>query len=503
MSLATVLSRAQTGMQAPLVRVEVHLSGGLPRFSVVGLPETAVKESADRVRSALMNSCFEFPKGRITVNLAPADLPKQGGRFDLAIAVGILVAKQLLPGDSLSELEFYGELSLSGQMRRVRGILPAALSASREGRSIVAPLESAEEAALIERLTVYPAAHLLDVCAHLDGTGALVSQARTIADVPLANNVDLADVRGQQLAKRALKIAAAGGHSLLLVGPPGTGKTMLAERLPALLPPMEESEALEAAAIASISSHGFDPVNWRARPFRSPHHTASAVALVGGGSSPKPGEISLAHHGVLFLDELPEFERRVLEVLREPLESGRITISRAARQVEYPARFQLVAAMNPCPCGFLGDKSSRCNCSPEQVHRYRSKLSGPLMDRIDLQVEVPRVPVRLLSQATNDGQSTAEVAREVLVARERQRRRQGKNNAELCDAELKRSSRADDKALALLETAIDQLDLSARAFHRVLKVARTIADVADEDRVRSAHISEAIGYRRMDRRVAS
>jgi magnesium chelatase family protein len=494
--LATVLSRAQYGMEAPQVCVEVHLGPGLPMLSIVGLPEAVVKESKDRVRSALANANFEFPAGRITVNLAPADLPKEGGRFDLPIALGVLVASEQIPAAALADCEFYGELSLSGELRPVRGVLPAICQAARLSHRIVVPSANLAEAALVREAQVAPARHLLEVCAHVTGQAPLTFRPadRTLADPQFAYP-DLAEVRGQAHAKRALEIAAAGGHSLLFSGPPGAGKSMLAHRLPGILPPMSEREALETATLASISAGGFRAGDWGRRPFRSPHHTASTLALVGGGTHPRPGEISLAHNGVLFLDELPEFARHVLEALREPLESGTITISRALRQAEFPAQFQLVAAMNPCPCGYLGDRNGRCRCSESQVQHYRARLSGPLLDRIDLHVEVPRPdPERFRTTTTDD--SSAVVAARVLLARGRQSERCAAINARLSVRELQSHCVLERSAESLLQRAMSRLNLSARARHRILKVARTIADLEPSDAIRDHHLAEAIQLRR-------
>lgn len=504
MSLATVFSRAQVGIRAPEVQVEVHLSNGLPNLNIVGLPEAAVRESKDRVRSALLNTRFDFPARRITVNLAPADLPKEGGRFDLPIALGILAASGQLPVGPLRRHEFLGELLLTGQLAPVRGALPAAIHARQAGRALLLPEANAGEAALVSGVEVLGAGHLLAVCAHLQGTEKLPPHAGEAETVYAAYD-DLSEVSGQHQARRALEIAAAGGHSLLFIGPPGTGKSMLAGRLPGILPPMSEDEALEAAAVASISDEGFQ-VNrhWRQRKFRAPHHTASGVALVGGGSYPRPGEISLAHHGVLFLDELPEWDRRVLEVLREPLETGRIVISRAARQAEFPARFQFVAAMNPCPCGYLGDPKGRCRCTAEQVQRYRARVSGPLLDRIDLHVEVPRLPATALQAgAAAKGETSAAVARRVCCAHALQLQRNGKANARLANRELERCCALTGDGRKLLEQAIEKLGLSARAYHRVLKVARTIADLAQSETIEAVHVGEAINYRQLDRRQAA
>jgi magnesium chelatase family protein len=498
MSLAVVHGRARVGVRAPAVKVEVWLAGGLPRMNIVGLPEAAVREAKDRVRAAIQCAQYEFPARVITVNLAPADLPKDGGRFDLPIALGILAASGQIPRQALDEYEFVGELGITGELRAVDGVLPAALAAAKAGRKLIVPVANGAEAALAAGVEACTARTLLEVCAQLQGRRALPN-AEAPPAAPRSGGVDLRDVRGQTHARRALEVTAAGGHHLLLIGPPGCGKTLLASRLPGLLPEASEAEALEAAAIASVSGRGLDPARWRERPFRAPHHTASAVALVGGGPRPRPGEISLAHHGVLFLDELPEWDRRALEVLREPLESGVVTISRAARQEEFPARFQLVAAMNPCPCGWAGDASGRCRCGIDAIRRYRARISGPLLDRIDLHVEVPRLPPSELRPDAPAGECSDAVRARVVRAREVQRQRAGKLNAQLDQAGTLACCRLGAHDQALLERAIDALQLSARAMHRILRVARTIADLAGSEQIASAHLAEALGYRRADR----
>ena len=496
MSLAVLYSRALSGMDAAQVTVEVHLANGLPSFTIVGLPEAEVKESKDRVRAALQNCQFEFPNRHITVNLAPADLPKESGRFDLPIALGILAASGQIPSNRLAEYEFAGELALTGELRAIRGALAMTYHAANCGRAFMLPLANAAEAALVEQATVYAAKSLLQVAAHLSGREE-IGRFLPVAQPLPPHYPDMSEVKGQGQVKRALEVAAAGGHSVLMSGPPGTGKSMLAARLPGILPQMTQEEALESAAMQSLGGY-FDVAKWKQRPYRAPHHTASAVALVGGGSNPRPGEISIAMHGILFLDELPEFDRHVLEVLREPLESGRITISRAARRADFRAQFQLVAAMNPCPCGYLGHFNGKCRCTPDKIARYRGKISGPLLDRIDIQLEVPAVPQEaLLKQA--DGESSGTIQLRAESARQLALLRQGKPNALLSVSEIDTLCAPDEKGAALLQQSITRLNLSARAYHRVLKVARTIADLAASENILSAHIAEAVQYRRMDK----
>lgn len=502
MAIATILSRAQFGMEAPQVSVEVDIGAGLPSFTIVGLPEAVVKESRDRVRAALFNCNFELPPGRITVNLAPADLPKEGGRFDLPIAVGILAASGQLVAQDLTQLELYGELSLSGELRPIAGALVAVLAATRASHAALLPEANAAEAGVIRGCRALAAAHLLQVCAHLSGAQPLQPIAALDAQPVVAGIPDFAEVRGQSHAKRAVEIAAAGQHSLLLIGPPGTGKSMLAQRLPGILPLLNDEEALETAAVRSLVGRGIALDSWRVRPFRAPHHTASAAAMVGGGSPPRPGEISLAHNGVLFLDELPEFQRRVLEVLREPLETGAICISRAAQQAEFPARFQMIAAMNPCPCGYLGDANSKCRCTAEQVQRYRARISGPLLDRLDMHVEVPRLSADAL-QSQQSGENNAAIAARVEAARALQWSRQRKCNAQLQPAEVERFCSISAGAQTLMARAMSRFALSARAYHRILRVARTIADLSACECIDVPHVSEAIALRRLDRGEAA
>ena len=504
MSFAVVLTRANVGLHTPLVAVETHLSRGLPRFNIVGLPETAVKESKDRVRSAILQGKFKFPKGRITVNLAPADLPKEGGRFDLPIAISLLIASKQLRCKNIQAYELAGELALSGELRAIKGILPFALATQQAKRALILPSGNVNEATWITPLDIFDFPDFVSVVKYLSG-----EQSREPAQPPPLLEPQgqptycLSDVCGQHAAKRALEIAAAGGHSLLMIGPPGTGKTMLAGRLSPILPPLTRTQALEVASLYSISRYGFHPEHLFKRPFRQPHHTASAISLVGGGRIPCPGEISLAHQGILFLDELPEFSRHVLEVLREPLESGKVLISRAAGQAEYPAGFQLIAAMNPCPCGYFGSDQQECHCSREQVHRYRSKISGPLLDRIDLHIEVPAVPAkRLTAFHPKQEETSQQVQQRVINARNKQVARGIACNAALNARDIVTHCALSEATQLLLSRALEKLKISARAYHRILKVARTIADLNNSDQIEGPHIAEAIQYRKLDRTLA-
>jgi len=499
MQLATLYTRALTGIDAAQVTVEVHLSNGLPAFSIVGLPEAAVRESKDRVRAAIINSNFEFPARKITVNLAPADLPKDGGRYDLPIALGILAASGQIDKGSLDQYEFHGELALSGLLREVNGSLPVAIAAQQNDKKLILPIRSARQAALIENIEIYAADNLLTVCQHLQDL-ALMPVAKAIQEHGCTDNIaDMSDVRGQHHTRRALEIAAAGRHNMLMIGPPGTGKSMLAGRLPGILPPMSTQQALESASINSISYQGFDIRQWKKRPFRSPHHTASGVALVGGGSRPSPGEISLAHQGVLFLDELTEFDRHTLDVLREPMETGSITISRAARQADFPARFQLIAAMNPCPQGYACDGKNLCRCTPQQQLKHRNRISAPFLDRIDIHIEVPRIDKQALDVNAAKGESSQQIRKRVYDAFQRQQARGPRFNAELTAKEIERFCLLEEKERLLLDKAMDKLKLSARAYHRILKLARTIADIEGSQDIETPHLTEAISYRSLDR----
>ncbi|PCJ33223.1 MAG: ATP-dependent protease [Moraxellaceae bacterium] len=494
MSLAIIHSRARVGMDAPPVTVEVHLSNGLPGFTIVGLPDASVKESKERVRSAIINSEFTFPSKRITVNLAPADLPKDGGRFDLPIAIGILAASEQIDSAPLTALEFIGELALSGDLRPVKGSLTASIAAREENRALFVPICNADEATLPSNVTVFATSHLLHICAHIQKKTLLSPALPPPPSISTPNMPDMEDVKGQQQAKRALEVAAAGKHNLLMIGPPGAGKSMLAARLPGILPPMTENERLEVAAIQSIALAG-NALDWNIRPIRTPHHTSSGIALAGGGSNPKPGEISLAHNGVLFLDELPEYGRKALEVLREPLETGEISISRAACQVKYPANFQLLTAMNPCPCGTPDKPSNGCVNPIACSNRYQSKLSGPLLDRIDIHLKVDAVPLSQLNQSTAPGENSQTIRTRVEQARAKQIARAGKANHDMDSKEVATHCQLSADNQKFIERAAEQLGLSARAYHRVLKVSRTLADLEDRDDIAKHHISEALSYR--------
>ncbi len=497
MGLARTLSRGQAGLDSYLVTVEVHVAGGLPGFTVTGLPAAAVRESKDRVRAALATSNQKIPASRITVHLGPADIPKTGGRFDLAIALGVVLAQQDTPW-LVEGIEFLGELALNGELRPINGALPAVLAARQSGHSLVLPAANAAEAALVSDAEVYTAAHLDEVMRHLGGEARLRRVAARTEPVTTASSPDLADVRGQTFAKRALVVAAAGGHNLLMIGPPGSGKSMLAERLSGLLPPLTQDEMLRVASIASVAGEPRAAEPTLSPPFRAPHHTTSAQALVGGGTRPRPGEISLAHRGVLFLDELPEFARGALEALREPLESGVARISRVHEQLAFPAEFMLVAAMNPCFCGFRGDGTDRCKCTPYKLEQYRSRISGPLLDRFDLHVEVPRVSFTDITEPT-EGSESAVLRERVVAARETQLDRGGRLNARLDSRALWRVVKLGAEQRALLKRAAERWQLSARSSLRVLKVARTIADLEQSTAVTTAHVAEALQLRCRER----